>query len=157
MLELLEGRELPSTVTWTNASGGDWDTASNWSTGAVPTAANNVQINISAITITHAQGNADVVHSLSSKAAINISSGSLSLAATSTISAGLTLSATLTGAGALTIGGLFTWTDGTLSGSGQTFANGGININGKFGETLDGRTLNSAWKGHLERLKQHLL
>jgi hypothetical protein len=50
-LEALEGRILPAAVTWINPAGGDWDTAANWSTGALPTAADDVQINTSGITI----------------------------------------------------------------------------------------------------------
>ena len=91
-LEVLEGRVLPAAVTWINPAGGDWDTAANWSTGALPTAADDVQINTSAITIAHSLGNTDRVHSLISKSAISISAGALSLASASTLSSALTLS-----------------------------------------------------------------
>jgi hypothetical protein len=36
---------LPGPVTWTNPSGGDWDTSGNWNTGAVPAATDDVVIN----------------------------------------------------------------------------------------------------------------
>jgi len=51
-LELLEGRILPSQVTWINPQGGDWDTASNWNTQSVPGPADDVIINIPGITVT---------------------------------------------------------------------------------------------------------
>jgi hypothetical protein len=142
-LEALEGRVLPAAVTWINPAGGDWDTAANWSTGALPTAADDVHINTLGLTITHSLGNTDRVRSLVSKSAISISAGTLALASPSTLSSALALSGgTLTGAGALTIGGLFTWTGGTMSGTGPTVANGGISWSGNFTtETLDTRTL----------------
>ena len=34
-----------ATLTYTGANGGDWDTASNWDGGAVPTIADDVVIN----------------------------------------------------------------------------------------------------------------
>jgi hypothetical protein len=142
-LEALEDRSLPSTVTWINPTGGDWDTASNWSTGALPTAADDVQINTSGITITHNASAAEAVHSLTSMADLSFNAGSLYLGSASTISSSFTLGATLTGPGGLTISGLFTWQGGTMSGSGSTTANGGLAIDGS-DVTLDGRTLNNA-------------
>src|SRR5205823_2174308 len=50
-------------------------------------------------------------------------------------------SGTITGSNNLTINALFTWSDGTLSGSGGTFANGGITITGGANKILDGRSL----------------
>src|SRR5688500_13644735 len=35
---------VPCDVSWTNAAGGTWSTATNWSTGTVPTASQNVCI-----------------------------------------------------------------------------------------------------------------
>src|SRR5437764_405091 len=52
---------------------------------------------------------------------------------TFTLSGGL-----LTGSGTFTIAGAATWTDGTMSGPGQTIANGGLAITVGF---LDGRLL----------------
>src|SRR5262249_483702 len=91
-LESLEDRTLPSTVTWMNPAGGDWDTGSNWSTGNVPGATDDAVINYSGITITHSTGASDPVHSLTSQAAINLSAGSLSVATASTINNALTVS-----------------------------------------------------------------
>ncbi len=83
---------LLATVNWINAGGGDWDTAANWSSGAVPGPSDDAVINIPGITITHAAGVDDTVHSLASQDAITLSAGSLSLAAASTINGDFTLS-----------------------------------------------------------------
>jgi hypothetical protein len=146
MLEALEDRTLPSTVTWTGAAGNyDWDTAGNWSTSALPGASDDVAINQTGITITHSAAVADAVNSLNSQANISISGGSLALAGTSTITAGLTISGgTLTGAGNVTVDGMLDWTDGTLAGTGSLTALGGMVINtGSSLQSLDGLTLNN--------------
>jgi hypothetical protein len=77
LLEILEDRSLPSTVTWVNPAGGDWDTGSNWSTGTVPGAGDDVQINTSGITVTHGANVSESVHSPTSAADLNFSAGSL--------------------------------------------------------------------------------
>jgi hypothetical protein len=150
VLESLERRDLPSTVTWIHPTSGDWDTPANWSTGSIPTAADDVQINQAGITVSHSASRNDYVHSLTSKAAINLSGGQLYLGGTSSISGALKLSnGTITGPGNLTIGGLFTWSGGTMSGDGTTIANGGISFNSTgspfaLTENLNSRTLNNA-------------
>jgi hypothetical protein len=69
------------TVNWVGGSG-DWDTASNWSTGVVPGPTNDVSINTGpAITVTHSVGN-DSVNSIISHAALTISGGTLTVATT---------------------------------------------------------------------------
>src|SRR5262245_29372732 len=147
-LEALEDRLAPAVVTWVGGSG-DWDTPSHWSTGSLPTPADDVQINTPGITVSHTQFNTDVVHSLTSKAALSITAGTLSLAASSSISGGLTLSgAILTGPGDLTLKGTVNWTSGTMSGPGTTtVAPGGtLNLNGGTNVLLDGRTLVNSGK-----------
>jgi hypothetical protein len=151
-MEGLEDRTLPATVTWTNPLGGNWSTASNWSTGKVPTILDDVIINQpGGVTITHSGGN-DLVHSLSSTDPLVVSGGYLFLAEASTLSSSLTFSAgTLTGGGDLTVNDLFTWTGGTLSGRGSIHANGGFTISGTSGKTLDTRSLDytgtATWSG----------
>ena len=57
-VEPLENRTVLSTISWINPSGGDWNTASNWSTGFVPGKGDTADINISVtspITITDAE------------------------------------------------------------------------------------------------------
>src|ERR1017187_7683139 len=54
VIEHLESRVLLSTNSWIANSGGDWDTASNWSLGHMPTASEDAVINESGnFTITH--------------------------------------------------------------------------------------------------------
>lgn len=43
-LDEIEERVVPATVTWINAAGGSWNTGTNWSTGSVPTASDDVVI-----------------------------------------------------------------------------------------------------------------
>lgn len=110
VLEMLEVRLAPASVSWINPAGGDWDTASNWSTGNLPGAGADAVINLSGITITHNEAVADSVNSLASSAPISFSGGTLTLAAASTMSGALTLSGgTITGAGDLTVTGLLVW------------------------------------------------
>jgi hypothetical protein len=106
---------LPSTVVTWIAGNGDWDTAANWSSGTVPGAADDVDINVAGVTITHAAATAHSVNSLKVEAG------------------------TLTGADALTVNGAFTWTGGTLAGTGSLTAAGGATMSSS--GTLDGRTL----------------
>ncbi len=120
LCERLEDRTLPSTVTWINPSGGDWDTGSNWSSGAVPGPNDDVVIDMpgqNSFTVTHAANVADAVNSLTSQDAIWLYGGSLAITAASTIHGDLTVSyATLAVAGDLTVAGLFTLEGGTLQG-----------------------------------------
>ncbi len=90
----LERRTLLSAVSWINPAGGDWDTASNWNTGSVPGASDDVTIDLSpGITVTHSQGDTDSVNTLSLAAAdtLSISSGILSIESASTIDGTLDL------------------------------------------------------------------
>ena len=129
-LEWLEDRTLLATMSWINASGGDWDVLGNWvntnnaSDHHVPTASDDAVINVAGITVTHSSAVADSVHSLTSQDAIILSSGSLAIGSASTINnsfnvgsgASLSLSnTTLSGTGTLTIS-----TGATLTLSGDT-------------------------------------
>jgi hypothetical protein len=145
LLEMLESRRLPATVTWINTGGGDWDTAANWDAGHVPTASDDAVINLSNITVTHGLGVNDVAHSLVSQATLAVSGGSLSLASASVFEGALSLNGgTLTGAGDQTVQGPFTWINGALSGSGHTRTNGSLALSGAGSLTLNGRILDIA-------------
>jgi probable HAF family extracellular repeat protein len=101
----LEERTLLSTVSWINPSGGDWDTPSNWSTGAVPGPSDAVVINLPGITVTHTAGD-DSVNSITSHDPIALNGGSLSIASASTIDNSLAPSGgTLMTAADLTVNG----------------------------------------------------
>lgn len=156
-LERLEGREVPATVSWVSTVSGFWDVGSNWSTGAVPQAGDDVLINVPGanVTVTHRQVSA-AIKSLQSTEALVLSGGTLTIGSAATdvglIDAALTISGgTLAGAGTVTVGGMLTWTGGGMSGTGSTAASGGIVISGSGGKALTQRTLNSpgrtTWTG----------
>src|SRR5437899_6960463 len=53
-LEQLEDRFAPATVTWIGpATGGDWDTAANWSAGSAPATGDDVQISSGIVNLSH--------------------------------------------------------------------------------------------------------
>src|SRR5262245_7923383 len=86
LVELLEERRLLSTVNWVNPAGGAWNVPGNWSTGALPGAADDVVINLGNpnVTITHAAGT-DTISSLTSNALVTISGGSLTVTGTAQV------------------------------------------------------------------------
>ena len=128
----LERRTLLSTVNWINAAGGDWDRGSNWNTGSVPGASDNVTIDLApGITVTHSQSDDDSVNTLTLASAdtLSILGGSLSIESASTIDGTFNLTGgTLKGAGTLTVTGALTLNDGEMAGTGQTIATGDVSI-----------------------------
>ncbi len=135
-LETLERRVVLSSVSWIDPNGGDWDTASNWSSGAVPAAGDDVTISIAVTNpITHGSSPSDFVNSITSSDPIVLSAGSLSIAAASTFSNTVTLS------GGRLAGGPISMTDGaTLVGTGNVGTLSGVTLDG----TLDLATNNQA-------------
>ena len=117
--DTLESRTLLSNVAWTgNGDGTSWTDASNWSDDAVPTASDDVTIDLSGNPTIEITSGTQSVNSLSSTDLISISGGSLSVAANSTISGGLTMtggSLTASGSGvSLTVTGTTTVSGGSL-------------------------------------------
>ncbi len=143
----LEDRALLSTVTWISSSGGDWDTPSNWSTGAVPGPSDDVVINTPGLTVT--VSGSDSADSLTSQAAISVNNGSLTLSSASEIGGDLTIYyGMLAGASSLQVSGLLTISSfGTLKGVPGTVvdAYGGVLFTGyqAYPQTLDGCNLNN--------------
>jgi hypothetical protein len=127
-IERLESRLLMSTNSWQSAVSGDWDDASKWSAGHVPTAAEDVAISVAgSYTITHSSFGADQAKSL------KISAGTLELDAGSlTVNGGATQ---VTGSGTLTFNG------GTLAKSTLSTSGGGHITMLSGGGSLDGVTL----------------
>ena len=101
-VEQLEPRTLFQAVSWANVNSGDWDVPGNWSNNAIPTAADDVTINMPGVTVTHSTGS-DAANSVTSTDPILLTGGTLSialnlqLANTFTLSGGLLDSATVTG------------------------------------------------------------
>jgi len=103
-LECLEDRVTPSAVTWKGGSG-DWGTPSNWSSGSLPGATDDVTIDLPGITVTHSSGS-DTVRSLTMNDPFNLSGGTLTV--TGNVAGGNVLEQN---------GNLFTLSGGTLSGA----------------------------------------
>jgi hypothetical protein len=167
-LEVLEDRFAPAVVNWTGAGDGiNWSDPHNWSTGALPTSADDAFIATDpSVTIRHA-GGSDSVHSLHSENALNLSGGSLALAAASAIDSTLTLSSplatftangdlalvdlvqnsgTFTGIGTVTISDLWTWASGNASGTGHTVlsSTAEADLSGGFFSMLIDRTVDNS-------------
>jgi hypothetical protein len=108
---------LLSTVSWINPNGGDWDTPSNWSTGALPGPSDDVVVNQSGIAVTHSTSAVDTVDGLtisSSRTSLDISGGTLALSTNSSIAGSVSIEgATLSTAGYLAVAGPFT-NDGSV-------------------------------------------
>jgi hypothetical protein len=94
-LEVLEDRVQPSTLTWINPAGGDWNTPGNWNGGTVPGPTDDVSINSASVT-------------LSTNVAVH----------------NLTLNGTLAGPGNLTVTGQFSEQASTLAGTGTVYLDG---------------------------------
>lgn len=132
-----------STDYWTNAAGGDWETASDWSNGAVPGPNDDVVIDLpGSITITHDTGS-DSVHSLTDYQNLVIIGGS-SLTVSDTFSengsllvdtgSSFLVNGTYTETGALTVlaGGSFVAAGSFSNFSGGTLTGGTYHIAGTF-------------------------
>ncbi len=140
-VEPLEDRILPSTVTWINPNGGDWDTAANWQdqNGAnrVPGLADDAVISMAGnIPVTHSQNVTDAVHSLTNSDAFNLANGTLNITNTLTSSGTFQLSGGTLGLATVTAGSTLTTTSGggtinavTLAGT-LNAAAGGISVTG---------------------------
>ena len=71
-----------TTVSWINPNGGDWSTPSNWSTGVLPTADQDVIIDIAVTSpITHSAGTTEI-KTLTSTQPFTLSGGTLTTAGT---------------------------------------------------------------------------
>ena len=78
-LVALEGRTLPSTVSWLHPVSGDWDDPANWAGGRVPNSGDDAVIPFAGISVTHPTSAIDRAHSVHTEAALDISAGSLTV------------------------------------------------------------------------------
>ena len=145
-LEGLEDRTVPSAVNWIGGSG-DWNDASHWDTGQVPTVTDDALITVAGVTVTHSTG-ADAVNSLSaSGGTFNFSGGTLTVSSTvsgddafmlsggslanATVASGTTITGTLLGG---------TLSGGTFNGNLDLTNNANATVSN--GLTLNGSTIN---------------
>src|SRR4029077_15046691 len=99
-LEILEGRALPSTVTWVNPASGNWDVGSNWSSGSVPGSADDAVINTNSAAKISIIPNGNIsVHSVTTAGndPLSFTGGALTVTAgSSTLSGPLSMHGSLT-------------------------------------------------------------
>ena len=144
---------------WINSSGGNWSTSSNWSTGTVPTAANDAIIDASGtytvnLDVAPAFNSLTVGGGATGTQTLNCAGNSVNFTNASTVAANgaLTLSSgTLTGA-ALTVNGSMDWNgNGALSNTLNISSSGTLNLPGSGTRFIGGGTLNNSgtvnWSG----------
>jgi uncharacterized repeat protein (TIGR01451 family) len=150
-----------TTAHWINSSGGNWNTALNWSTGTVPTAANNVVIDANGTYTV----NLDVAPAFNSLTVGGGATGTQTLdlgvghdvtftnPGTVTTSGALTFtSSRLLGTGPLTVNGIMNWTaDSEMDTTVNIAAGATLNISGFGTRYINGGTLNNSgtvnWSG----------
>jgi hypothetical protein len=167
-VEALEDRLAPANVFWTGAGDGvNWGDAHNWSSGALPGAADDVTIQAAPdVSVHFSVFGSTTVNSLQSSNPLVMDLGSLNLASASAIDGALTLSGalatftadgdldlqsliqtngTFTGAGNVTIHDQWTWTSGSMAGTGHTVldATAQATLSGGFFSMLFDRTVDS--------------
>ena len=149
-------------VSWVgNGDGLSWGDPQNWSTGALPAAADDVVISTAPDVLVIHDSGTDAINSLQSQNGLLISGGSLTIAANSTINNDLTLSGTLTanaglalvnltqtdgvlnGSGTVTISGQWTFSGGLESGLGHTVLNGTATFSGGYFTTFTDRMVDN--------------
>src|SRR4051812_31270992 len=104
-----------TTTHWINSSGGNWNTASNWSTGTVPTASNDVVID--------ANGTYTVNLDINNPAFNTLTVGG-GATGTQTLDLGAGHDVTFTNASTVTPSGALTFASGRLFGAGGLTVNG---------------------------------
>ncbi|MEO0530370.1 MAG: Ig-like domain-containing protein, partial [Planctomycetota bacterium] len=121
--------ERPS-VFWSFEGSGFWDEATKWSSGSVPTSADEVRIDVpGSETITHRSGNSQMFAVVASDA-VSVAGGSLGVLERAQFNQLLLSSGDLGGTGSIDLSGPFTWTGGTLSGTGVLTAADGATLGG---------------------------
>ncbi len=90
-IEPLEKRLFLSTVSWSSSSGGNWNTAGNWSTGTVPGSGDSVIINKSGGIKVTVSANTSVGSVQVTGDTLEVSAGTLTIGSSSGINSGATL------------------------------------------------------------------
>ncbi len=94
LLEQLEERVTPATVSWINPLGGSWSDPSNWSTAAVPAAGDDVVIDLPSNVTVHLSGGSASVNSLQLNDTLVLDGGPLTTAGALVNSGAVHLAAT---------------------------------------------------------------
>ena len=146
--------QFAPTVMWDGGGdGSSWSDTRNWSTDILPTANDDVLIDVAGnSTVTHASGST-TIRSLLCAESFVLSGGTLSVVETAQFNGSLSMSAgTLSGAGTVAVTSL-TWTGGYMTGSGRTVipAGGTAVLSGDYYKFLDGRTFENNGTLHLGR------
>jgi RHS repeat-associated protein len=144
-LEVLENRIAPATVSWIDAAGGDWDTATNWrddqGINRLPGPNDDAVINVAGnVTITHSQDVSDTVNSVAASDPLTVSGGTLSVLGNFSDSSAVTLQGATLADATVASGTTVTATNTTLNG--VTFA-GNLTVHGVL-TVNQGLTLNNA-------------
>jgi hypothetical protein len=117
---------------------------SNWSTGQVPGANDDVVIDQSDINIVQRTNAPFAVHRLTSNANLYFDANSFTIGADSILNGLFSVSgATILGRADLTVNGEFQLFGGTLGGTGRLEAHGGISLRGVGNATVSGRTIDN--------------
>ncbi len=109
------------TDTWAGGSSGSWQTASNWSTGKVPTSVDDACVG-AGVTV-EVSGGSNAAAVLEDEGMLVLHRGSLELASAleeSTVHALTASGGTLRGAATLGVSSSLSWTESTMEGSGST-------------------------------------
>src|SRR5262245_25198218 len=126
-----EDRVVPTTITWSNPAGGDWNTGANWVGGIAPSATDDAVIPDFPGTPTITFSGNTTVHSVVSAERIFFDGGRIwTISADSSLNGGLDLlaaSQVVTG-GILTLAGTSSWADGTFSGTGSVRQTGTMTL-----------------------------
>jgi hypothetical protein len=158
-LEPLEDRTVPSTVTWTSTTSGDWADGANWSSGSTPGVNDDVVIDVVGVTVTHSSGS-DSVHSLTTSSDLALTGGSIAFSTTCKVDGTLELNGgtldllnkTLDGSGTVTNQSGSSWTlthsviKPSLVNQGILEARSGVDIQGRF-SNQNGATLREVGDG----------
>lgn len=133
--EALESRMLLTAYAWNNASGGNWNTAANWTPNGIPAVGDDVTIAMNGSYTVTLSGTAASIHSLSLGGATGTQSltvsTDLTLATESTLAANSILNFN---SGTIRCGGLggdikgygtINWTGGTMAGSSKVIVESG--------------------------------
>ncbi len=130
---------------WTNPASGSFNLGGNWSLLSVPDTGELAFIGIGGITVSNS-GTVTVDElSLVSSSTLQLLGGSITISNDSVLDGVLLMNGgDLIGPPNLTVNGLLDWRQGTMSGAGTTFANGGITVTTNSGSRrLNGRDLDS--------------